>query len=190
VRCRYQEPSSRNSSALAKEQKRNLARLAENRKLFDSGLNSLNFALIVSRLPGGGPRTVQLRPHFVLALPETARVPLQPPEAAREVVFVADQLSVAALPLCTVAGLAFSVPAGAGAATVTVADPLPKISHSRPLALHSTQDRVKFITLRANASSVQTSVVGHRRHIAQDRRLGFNENPWQPHWRYCKCIGT
>jgi len=35
---------------VAKEQKRNLAPLAENLKLIDSGLDSLSFALIVARL--------------------------------------------------------------------------------------------------------------------------------------------
>jgi hypothetical protein len=35
---------------VAKEQKRNLARLSDNLKLLDSGLDSLSFALIVSRL--------------------------------------------------------------------------------------------------------------------------------------------
>ena len=35
---------------VAREQKRNLAPLAENLKLVDSGLDSLSFALIVSRL--------------------------------------------------------------------------------------------------------------------------------------------
>jgi acyl carrier protein len=35
---------------VAKEQKRNLAPLSENLKLLDSGLDSLSFALIVSRL--------------------------------------------------------------------------------------------------------------------------------------------
>ena len=35
---------------VAREQKRNLAPLAENLKLIDSGLDSLSFALIVSRL--------------------------------------------------------------------------------------------------------------------------------------------
>jgi acyl carrier protein len=35
---------------VAKEQKRNLAPLTENLKLVDSGLDSLSFALIVSRL--------------------------------------------------------------------------------------------------------------------------------------------
>jgi acyl carrier protein len=35
---------------VSREQKRNLAPLAENLKLLDSGLDSLSFALIVSRL--------------------------------------------------------------------------------------------------------------------------------------------
>lgn len=35
---------------VAREQKRNLAPLAENLKLIDSGLDSLSFALIVARL--------------------------------------------------------------------------------------------------------------------------------------------
>lgn len=43
------------------------------------------------------------------------RVPLQPPDAVQEVALVDDQLSVEALPLETLVGLAASVTGGAGA---------------------------------------------------------------------------
>jgi len=49
-------------------------------------------------------------------------LPDQPPEAEHDVAFVADQVSVALLPLTTVLGLAPIVTTGAGAVTETVAD--------------------------------------------------------------------
>jgi len=49
-------------------------------------------------------------------------LPLQPPEAAQEVAFVAFHVSVEEAPLLTVLGLAESVTAGAALITETVAD--------------------------------------------------------------------
>ena len=54
--------------------------------------------------------------------PLTGSLPDQAPEAAHEVALVDDQVSVVALPLATVLGLALSVSVGAGEVTVTVAD--------------------------------------------------------------------
>jgi hypothetical protein len=48
--------------------------------------------------------------------------PDQAPEATQEVAFVADQLSVALLPLLTALGPTLSVTVGADALTETVAD--------------------------------------------------------------------
>jgi hypothetical protein len=48
--------------------------------------------------------------------------PDQPPEAVQAVALVADQLSVLALPLATLLGLAESVTVGAGCDTDTVTD--------------------------------------------------------------------
>jgi hypothetical protein len=58
----------------------------------------------------------------VLWVPLIASVPLQPPDAEQEVVFVEDQVSVEAAPLATVVGLADKVTVGAAVFTVTVAD--------------------------------------------------------------------
>jgi len=55
-------------------------------------------------------------------VPAVALVPDQPPEAVQAVARVDDQLSVAALPLATVLGLAFKLTVGAGAVTDTVTD--------------------------------------------------------------------
>jgi hypothetical protein len=52
----------------------------------------------------------------------TAWAPDQAPEATQEVAFVADQLSVALLPLFTALGPTLSVTVGAEAVTETVAD--------------------------------------------------------------------
>jgi hypothetical protein len=49
-------------------------------------------------------------------------LPDHAPEAAQELALVEDQVSVVALPLATVLGLALSVRVGAGEVTVTVAD--------------------------------------------------------------------
>jgi hypothetical protein len=49
-------------------------------------------------------------------------VPDQPPEAVHEVALVELQLTVEALPLVKLDGLAVRVTVGAGAVTVTVAD--------------------------------------------------------------------
>ncbi|MCB1625698.1 MAG: hypothetical protein KDI32_13980 [Pseudomonadales bacterium] len=59
----------------------------------------------------------------VLALPEVARLPLQPPLAVHALVLIDDQLSVALAPLFTVLGFAEieTVGAGGGALTVTLA---------------------------------------------------------------------
>ena len=54
--------------------------------------------------------------------PFTDSLPDHAPEAAQEVALVEDQVSVVALPLATVLGLALSVRVGAGEVTVTVAD--------------------------------------------------------------------
>jgi len=58
----------------------------------------------------------------VLCEPLVASPPLQPPEAAQEVAFVDDQVSVDAAPFLTVVGFPVSVTVGAGVVTVTVAD--------------------------------------------------------------------
>jgi len=64
----------------------------------------------------------------VLCEPLVALVPDQPPEAVHDVAFVADQVSVLALPLVTVVGFAVSVVTGAlgggSAPTCTLADPV------------------------------------------------------------------
>jgi hypothetical protein len=49
-------------------------------------------------------------------------VPDQPPEAVQAVALVADQLSVLAVPLATLLGLAESLTVGAGCDTDTVTD--------------------------------------------------------------------
>lgn len=54
--------------------------------------------------------------------PLTALAPDQDPEAVQAVALVADQVSVALLPLATVLGLAASVMVGTGCVTETVAD--------------------------------------------------------------------
>jgi hypothetical protein len=54
--------------------------------------------------------------------PLTGSLPDHAPEALHEVALVEDQLSVAALPLVSVLGLAPSVSVGVGEVTVTVAD--------------------------------------------------------------------
>ena len=54
--------------------------------------------------------------------PLAGSLPDHAPEAVQEVALVEDQVSVAALPLATVLGLALSVRVGAGEVTVTVAD--------------------------------------------------------------------
>ena len=54
--------------------------------------------------------------------PLVATDPDQPPEAVQAVALVELQLSVEALPLATLLGLALSVTVGAAALTVTVAD--------------------------------------------------------------------
>ena len=54
--------------------------------------------------------------------PLTALLPDQPPEAVQAVVLVEVQVSVAALPLATVLGVAARLTVGAGALTDTVAD--------------------------------------------------------------------
>jgi hypothetical protein len=59
---------------------------------------------------------------FVLCEPLVAWLPLHPPEAVHDVALVDDQLNVDRPPLATVLGDAASVTAGAGVATVTVAD--------------------------------------------------------------------
>ncbi len=65
----------------------------------------------------------------VVAVPEVARLPVQPPDAVQAVAFVELQVSVAVDPLLTVVGDAASVTTGAGVAGVTVtvalADALP-----------------------------------------------------------------
>ena len=55
----------------------------------------------------------------VLALPLVGSAPLQPPEAVHAVAFAELHIRVAALPICTVMGFAFSVAVG-GAVTVIV----------------------------------------------------------------------
>jgi hypothetical protein len=54
--------------------------------------------------------------------PLTGLLPDQDPEALQAVALVADQLSVALLPLATVLGLVASVMVGNGCVTETVAD--------------------------------------------------------------------
>jgi hypothetical protein len=54
--------------------------------------------------------------------PLIALLPDQPPEAGQAVALVEDQLSVDALPLAMVLGLAVKLTVGAGAVTETVAD--------------------------------------------------------------------
>ena len=52
----------------------------------------------------------------------TALVPDQAPDAVQDVALVADQVSIALLPLATVLGAADRLTAGAGVVTETVAD--------------------------------------------------------------------
>ena len=54
-------------------------------------------------------------------LPLTASVPDQPPDAVQEVALVVVQVSMAALPLAMVLGLAVSATVGTGCVTDTVA---------------------------------------------------------------------
>jgi hypothetical protein len=62
----------------------------------------------------------------VLALPLVGSAPLQPPEAVHAVAFAELHISVAALPVCTVVGFAFSVAVGVTAiVTAAVAGELP-----------------------------------------------------------------
>ena len=63
----------------------------------------------------------------VVSLPEAALVPDQAPEAAQDVAFVEDQVSVEDSPFATDGGFAASDTVGAGGntATVTVALALP-----------------------------------------------------------------
>jgi hypothetical protein len=56
----------------------------------------------------------------VLALPFVGSAPLQPPEAVHAIVFAELHISVAALPICTVMGFAFSEAVGVGAVTAIV----------------------------------------------------------------------
>ena len=58
----------------------------------------------------------------VLCEPLTGLAPDQEPEAVQAVALVADQVSVALLPLATVLGLAARVMVGTGCVTETVAD--------------------------------------------------------------------
>ena len=58
----------------------------------------------------------------VVCEPLTGLAPDQDPEAVQAVALVADQVSVALLPLATVLGLAASVTVGTGCVTETVAD--------------------------------------------------------------------
>ena len=75
------------------------------------------------------PAPVQLSTNWVVALktgvgwlPLVGSVPVQPFEPVQEVAFVADQVSVEALPLVIVVGLAEIVTTGAAELTETVAD--------------------------------------------------------------------
>ena len=54
--------------------------------------------------------------------PETGLLPDQDPDAVQAVALVADQVSVALLPLATVLGLAERLMVGTGCVTETVAD--------------------------------------------------------------------
>ena len=54
--------------------------------------------------------------------PVAVLAPDQAPEAIQDVALVADQVTMALLPLATVLGLAAKVTAGAGVVTETVAD--------------------------------------------------------------------
>ena len=54
--------------------------------------------------------------------PVAALAPDQAPEARQDVVLVADQVSIALLPLASVLGLAEKLTVGAGVVTETVAD--------------------------------------------------------------------
>jgi len=58
----------------------------------------------------------------VLCDPLIAWLPVQPPEAVQEVALMDVQLSVEALPLATVLGLAVKLTVGAAAVTETVTD--------------------------------------------------------------------
>jgi len=58
----------------------------------------------------------------VVWVPLVPSAPLQPPDAVQEVALVETQVKVEVAPLATVLGLAVSVTAGAGVATVTIAD--------------------------------------------------------------------
>jgi hypothetical protein len=75
------------------------------------------------------PAPVQVSVNWVAAVrfevlcePLVASLPLQPPEAAQELAFVDDQVSVDAAPLLTVVGFPVSVTVGVGVVTVTVTD--------------------------------------------------------------------
>ncbi len=57
-----------------------------------------------------------------LAVPDTAFVPDQPPEAVHEVAFVEDHVSVLLAPEVIEVGLAAKVTVGAGADTLMVTD--------------------------------------------------------------------
>ncbi len=58
----------------------------------------------------------------MLCDPLIAWLPVQPPEAVQEVALMDVQLSVEALPLATVLGLAVKLTVGAAAVTETVTD--------------------------------------------------------------------
>ena len=58
----------------------------------------------------------------MLCDPLIAWLPVQPPEAVQEVALMDVQLSVEALPLATVPGLAVKLTVGAAAVTETVTD--------------------------------------------------------------------
>ena len=75
------------------------------------------------------PTPVHVIVYFVVAEraavafePLVAKLPLQPPEAAQEVVFADDQVNVDAAPLLRVLGFAERVTAGAARVTETVVD--------------------------------------------------------------------
>jgi hypothetical protein len=75
------------------------------------------------------PAPLQVIVNFVVAArdgvvfePLVGSLPVQPPEAVQEVALAVDQVSVDAVPLLTVLGLAASVTAGAAWAIETLAD--------------------------------------------------------------------
>ena len=87
------------------------------------------FTVTVADCDALPPLPVQVSTKVAFALsapvdpePLTGSLPDHAPEAAQEAALVEDQVSVAALPLATVLGLALSVRVGAGEVTVTVAD--------------------------------------------------------------------